>query len=155
MDAMNEELDHERAFISVFVVPEKRARYTEFLGNPKRRARITGRFGGFFDFVSSLAHRIPRGTGSEIAPLLRARGAGDTAHVIGGRDEIDGHDLPLEDAIDAAVADPRGVVVSCIPGRLAPLYAGIPARRHLHFKFQAVIGGAWEPARHRRLNIIN
>jgi hypothetical protein len=43
----------------------------------------------------------------------------DTAHIIGGSNKIDGEDLPLEEEIDSALADPRGVVVSCIPGRLA------------------------------------
>jgi hypothetical protein len=113
------QVEHEQAFVSVFVVPEKRARYMEFLGKPKRRSHITNRFCHFFDFVSGLAKRVDRGTGAELAPVLRFRGAGDTAHVIGGRREIDGRDLPLEEAIDSALADPRGVVVSCIPGRLA------------------------------------
>ena len=112
-------MDHEQAFVSVFVVPEKRARYAEFLPKPKRRAEITQRFCHFFDFVPSLARQVPRGVASELAPLLRARGAGDTAHVIGGRDEIDGQDLPLEQAINGALGDSSGVVVSCLPGRLA------------------------------------
>ena len=112
-------MEHEQAFVSAFVVPEKRARYAEFLTKPKRRVEITNRFCHFFDFIPTLAKQIPRATASELAPLLRARGAGDTAHVIGGRDEIDGRDLPLEQAIDDALADPSGVVVSCVPGRLA------------------------------------
>lgn len=112
-------MDHEQAFISVFVIPEKRARYAQFLPEPKRRMEITDRFSHFFDFAPALAKEIPRGTAAELAPLLRARGAGDTAHVIGGRDEIDGQVLPLEQAIDCALVDPSGVVVSCVPGRLA------------------------------------
>ncbi len=112
-------MEHEQAFVSAFVVSEKRARYAEFLPKPKRRVEITGRFCHFFDFVPALARQVPRGVASELAPLLRAKGAGDMAHVIGGRDEIDGQDLPLEEAIDSALADPSGVVVSCIPGRLA------------------------------------
>ena len=112
-------MKHEQAFVSVFVVPEKRARYAEFLPKPKRRIEVTRRFNHFFDFVPALARQVPRGTGAELAPLLRTKGAGDTAHVIGGRDEIDGQDLPLVEAIDGALADAGGVVVSCIPGRLA------------------------------------
>jgi len=112
-------MDHEEEFVSVFVVPEKRARYLEFLRKPKRRGEITDRFCHFFDFVPALARQVPRGTASELARLLRTSGAGDIAHVIGGRHEIDGHDLPLEQAIDDALADPSGVVVSCVAGRLA------------------------------------
>jgi len=110
-------MDHEEAFASVFVVPEKRARYLEFLRKPKRRAEILNRFCHFFDFVPELATPVDRG--SDLAALLRKRGAGSTAHVIGGRSELDGKDMPLEDAIDGAMADPAGVVISCVPGRLA------------------------------------
>ena len=112
-------MEHEQAFVSAFVVPAKRTRYAEFLPKPKRRSEITRRFCHFFDFVPTLARQIPRGTSSELASLLRAKGAGDTGHVIGGGDEIDGHELPLEEAIDCALSDPSGVIVSCIPGRLA------------------------------------
>jgi hypothetical protein len=33
--------------------------------------------------------------------------------------------MPLEEAIDGALADPSGVVVSCIPGRLALTHSGV------------------------------
>ena len=112
-------MEHEQAFVSAFVVPEKRARYAAFLPNPKRRSEITNRFCHFFDFVPALARQVPRGMGAELAPLLRAKDAGEVAHVIGGRREIDGQDLPLEEAIDSALAGPWGAVVSCIPGKLA------------------------------------
>jgi hypothetical protein len=111
--------NHEAAFVSVFVIPEKRARYAEFLPKPERRIEVTRRFNHFFDFVPELSNQIPRRTASEMASVLQALGAGQTAHVIGGRDEIDGKDLPLEEAIDAALADVGGVVVSCVPGQLA------------------------------------
>lgn len=110
-------MEHEQAFVSVFVVPEKRARYTEFLSKQKRRVEITNRFSHFFDFVPQLATQIPRD--SALAAQLRKRGAGDIAHVIGGRDGLDGCDMPLEEAINEAMIDPGGVVISCIPGRLA------------------------------------
>jgi hypothetical protein len=111
-------MDHEHAFVAVFVVPEKRARYGEFLPNPNRRGQIVNRFCHFFDFVPALATQVKRDTVSRLAAMLRARGAGDTAHVIGGG-TIDGKDLPLEQAIDDALSDQGGVVISCIPGRLA------------------------------------
>src|SRR6185369_6972812 len=114
---MDEAMDHEQAFVSAFVVPEKRARYAEFLPKPKRRREITNRFSHFFDFISGLAKQVARG--SDLAAQLRKRGAGDIAHVIGGRYGFDGSDMPLEEAINGAMIDPSGVVISCIPGRLA------------------------------------
>jgi len=66
-------MDHELAFVAAFVVPEKRARYAEFLPKPKRRGEITGRFCHFFDFLPALARQVPRGVASELATLLRAK----------------------------------------------------------------------------------
>jgi hypothetical protein len=102
-------MEHESASVSVFVVPEKRTRCAEFLSKIKRRAEITGRFCHFSDFVPALAKRVPRDTASELAPLLREDGAGDTANV------IDGRDLALEQAIHEALADVGGAAVSCTP----------------------------------------
>ncbi len=115
-------MDHEEAFVSIFVVPEKRARYLEFLRKPKRRGEITRRFCHFFDFAPQFATQVERD--SDLAAQLRKRGAGSTAHVIGGR--ADGRDMPLADAIDKAMIDPNGVVISCIPGRLALLMQEFP-----------------------------
>lgn len=109
-------MEHEQTFVSAFVVPEKRARYAEFLPKPKRRREITRRFSHFFDFMPQLATQVPRN--SALAARLRRCGAGDIAHVIGGGEELDGRDLLLEEAIDAAMSDLGGVVISCIPGRL-------------------------------------
>ena len=117
-------MDHEQAFVFAFVVPAKRARYAEFLTKPKRRSEITDRFCHCFDFVAQRAIPVPRD--SALADVLRKRGAGDIAHVIGGRVGLDGRDMPLEDAIDEAMADPSGVVISCIPGRLALLMQEFP-----------------------------
>lgn len=118
--------DHEQAFVSAFVVSEQRTRYAEFLPKPKHRVKITDRFCHKFDFVPKLAKQVPRTVAPELAKLLRKHGAGDTAYVIGGRDAIDGQEFPLEEAIDAALADPAGVVISCVPGQLALLIQEFP-----------------------------
>jgi hypothetical protein len=115
-------MEHEEAFVSVFVVPEKRTRYLEFLRKPKRRVEITQRFCHFFDFVPQLATQVARD--SDLASQLCKRGAGPTAHIIGGR--ADGRDMALADAIDETMIDPNGVVISCIPGRLALLMQEFP-----------------------------
>lgn len=117
-------MEHEQAFVLAFVVPEKRVRYAEFLSNPKRRVEITWRFNHFFDFMPELAERVPRK--SDLVALLRKRGAGDVVHVIGGKDALDGRGLPLKEAIEKAMTDPNGVVISCIPGRLALLMREFP-----------------------------
>jgi hypothetical protein len=108
---------HEAAFIEAFVVLDKRSRYSEFLSRPKRRNEILGRFNHFFDFIPERASQIPRTSASELAQVLRRRGAGRHGYVIGG--DRDGCELPLEEAIDSSLASPCGAVISCVPGRLA------------------------------------
>ena len=110
--------DHEQAFISAFIVPEKRARYAEFLAKPKRRDEVLNRFNHFFDFIPELSTQAPRSSPGEWATLLRKRGAPASAHIIGGG-ATDGLDLPLVEAIDRAWSSGWGVIVSCMPGRLA------------------------------------
>jgi len=109
---------HEVAFVETFVVPDKRSRYLEFLPNPKRRAEILSRWNHFFDFIPERATQIPRTSASELAQVLRRRGAGRLAYVIGDSSS-DARELPLEDAIESALASGWGTVVSCVPGRLA------------------------------------
>jgi hypothetical protein len=56
---------------------------------------------------------------SNIARLLRTKGAGSTCWVISDYGEIDGKALPLESALEAVVGTSRSAILSCIPGRLA------------------------------------
>jgi|GEM_PF-1126198 len=115
-------MDHEEAFISVFVVPEKRQRYLDLLRNPKRRVEITRRFSHLFDFVPELATPVARN--SDLVSLVRNRGAGSSAHIIGGN--ADGKDMPLAEAIHESMKDPSGVIISCVPGRVALLMQEFP-----------------------------
>ena len=109
---------HEAAFVAAFVIPDKRARYLEFLANPKRRGEILDRWNHFFDFIPERATQIPRASASELAQLLRQRGAGRCGYIMGESDS-DGQELPLEDAIESALASGWGSVIFCFPGHLA------------------------------------
>jgi len=108
---------HEAAFITAFVIPDKRSRYSDFLSNPKRRSEILNRLNHFFDFVPECTIPIPRSSSVQFARILRARGATPLAYVIGGNNDT--CQLPLEEAIESALASGFGTIVSCIPGRLA------------------------------------
>ena len=112
-------MTHETAFVSAFVVPEKRARYLEFLAKPKRRRELLDRLNHFFDFVPQFATVTGSRSAAELEHFLRAKGAGDTAHIIADSSDLDGLDLELGKALDGALSHPFGSVVSCIPGRLA------------------------------------
>jgi hypothetical protein len=69
-------MEHEDAFVSTFVVPEKRARYANFLANPKQRGKITDRFCHCFDFVPALARQVPRGPVGGIGAIAAQNGSG-------------------------------------------------------------------------------
>jgi len=109
---------HEASLVAAFVVPDKRARYLEFLPKPKRRGEILNRWNHFFDFIPGLATPIPRASAAELAQALRQRGAGRLGYVMGAG-LSDGQEFPLEEAIERALASGWGSVVSCIPGQLA------------------------------------
>ena len=111
--------DHESSLVSTFVIPEKRARYAEFLPKPKRRREIIWRLNSFFDFVPELATQVPRSSPEELGALLRKRDAPAKAYLIGSFTKFDGTELPLVEAIGVAYTDGWGCVVSCLPGRLA------------------------------------
>jgi len=115
---------HETAFIAAFVVPEKRERYEEFLGKPKRRHEILGRFNHFFDFIPARCRQVERDSAEALASILRSHGAKDIGYVIGG--DNDGETLPLNDAIHNSLGSPCGAVVSYVPGKLALLLQEFP-----------------------------
>jgi len=55
---------------------------------------------------------------------LRSEGAPDLCYVMSNVAELDGREMPLQEAIEAAdAAEMMGTVVDCIPGRLA-YYSG-------------------------------
>lgn len=119
-------MDHEAALVTAFIVHEKRDRYREFLKNPKKRSQIVDRFCHHFDFIEKYATQIPRTDARSLAKILRESGAGETAWIIGGRSKLDGHEMPLEAALNDGLADPSGLVISCIPGQLALLLREFP-----------------------------
>ena len=92
--------DHERAFVSAFVVPERRERYLSLLANPKRRGKILGRLSHSQDIDFSFARPVAGdGDTNSLARLLESLGAGSSCHVIADASEMDGLDLPLEEAL--------------------------------------------------------
>ncbi len=117
---------HEAAFVGAFIVPERQERTLQFLANLKKRSGILDRFNHRFDFRDQFATQIERQAAEPLADLLRSRGAGVQAYIIGCGREVDGSERPLLDAINLALEDGSGVIVSCIPGKLALLIQEFP-----------------------------
>ena len=51
--------------------------------------------------------------------VLRQKGAGKTCHVIACREELDGREMLLRDALEQVAPDYSGAILCCVPNRLA------------------------------------
>jgi hypothetical protein len=111
---------HEAGFLEFIEEPNKRRLRTLFELGDKRRG----------DILSMLNHAIhlnPRycsrlAGADQFAPtmelMLKKLGAPDTCYVIGGG-ELDGHEMPLGEALSDLIGFGDGAFVSCLPGKLA------------------------------------
>lgn len=113
--------DHEALFVKAFIASEKRARFLQFLKNPKRRPEALGRLNHTLPYLPDRAAPVPSGQDfpEGVAALLRAKGAGPTCHLIVDRSRLDGREMALDAALREVFLHPFGAVVSCIPGVLA------------------------------------
>lgn len=112
---------HESAFVESFIVKQRRERASEQLASSKNRHKFTSKFDhhGLDYFIPECIRSIePRYQHApDIANILRAMGAPEDCHVIGGR--RDGEDMALLAALKETVGYGIGTVLSCIPGKLA------------------------------------
>ena len=124
----------EEALVDAFIVPAKRERYKMLLASNKSRARILDELNHLCDLNSRYAIEIP--SKSDVAALLRRRGAPERCHVISDVAELDGSEMDgsemlLQDAIDKTETYMWGTLIGCIPGRLAYYYGEAGEQRLL------------------------
>lgn len=114
-------MSHETEFVKSFITSEKRARWLQFLSDPKRRQEILGRLNHNLPFISGFGAEVPgdQDFPSELERRLKALGAGPTCHVMVEGLKMDGRELPLSEALHGICMHGSGAVLSCIPGRLA------------------------------------
>jgi len=114
-------MDHEAAFAKAFLPSEKRARFVQYLANPKRRKEMLERLNRHLPYLPDCAQEVPgpQDYPEELEKLLRAKGAGSSCHVIAGGLKADGRELPLREALNLVCMQPFGAILSCLPGRLA------------------------------------
>lgn len=107
----------EEAMFRAFARTSKRDRLVAIFGNPKRRKQA----------VDDLNHsdlwdpRYEQPVASNVTALyvLRDAGAPLACHIISGADELDGRDMPLEEAVEACENFDFASILCCIPGELA------------------------------------
>ena len=128
----------EEAFTKAFIRSEKRARFLQFLSDPKHRREQLDRLGRDLPCMPGFTTPVPghQDFPGELEKLLTARGAGPTCHVIAAGLRSDGRQLPLREALNQVCMSEFGALLLCLPERLAYYKpespgAGLLLERHL------------------------
>jgi hypothetical protein len=128
---MDEGEEHERG-LARFLVGEWRARFRESLAPAKRRDTLRSQ-------LPHLTHLDPRfatsthESASVLAAQLREKGATDRCYLLSEDPDLDGRELPLDEAL-AAIADAgsrHATFISCVPGKLAYFHGTESGDRYL------------------------
>lgn len=114
-------MDHEQAFIRSFIVKSKQSRYLKKLASPKHRREFLSRLHHNLDYDPLYAERVPPSQQSAalVYAKLRSLGTPEQCHAIAAGADLDGRQLPLRETLGDVLGMGDGVVLSCIPGKLA------------------------------------
>lgn len=104
-----------------FVVASRRDRLASVVRTKKRYSELERRLSHGHPWDPRWATRVAVAdqNAEAVERILRARGAPDECHVRCGDAETDGRELELRSALDRFVGSSMGVLLICIPGRLA------------------------------------
>jgi hypothetical protein len=113
----------EEAMVFAFIGKDKRDRYLAFLGSAKGRKKLREMLahGTVSHLNPAMMKSVPPKDHSidGIYALLKSRGAPELCRVISEDTRLDGRDMPLREALEAAVGAGMGTLIGCVPGRLA------------------------------------
>jgi|SRR5688572_8135452 len=124
----------EVAIINAFVVPTRRERMIELLGNPKRRRKILNDLAHFRpNLLPEHLFEIPFDvqTSEELERFLKTNGAPSLCFVISENALLDGRRMGISEALEETLGSGMGTIISCIPGRLAYFEGETPGERYL------------------------
>jgi len=124
--------EHERG-LSRFLVGEWRARFRESLAPAKRRDTLRSQLPHLTHLDPRFTTPVPEQTAVELAAWLREKGAGDRCYLLSEDPDLDGRELPLDEALVAIMAggSPHATFASCVPAQLAYFQDGDPANRYV------------------------
>jgi hypothetical protein len=118
---------HEEQLVRSFFVSAKRQRYLALLGNNRRRRDALDKLNHLHDLDPRYTTEID--SREDVLENLRRKGAPDTCYVLSDIAEIDGQEMPLAEALEAAERGGWGTIIGCIPGRLAYYYGEMGEQR--------------------------
>ena len=113
---------HEQEFVRSFIVKARQERCIFLLSNPDRRQKFRDALPHFkwLDerFAQPISPKVAH-TAAELVALLRSKGAGPRVWVISEDSAFDGQEMSLEYAMEEKWGSQQGIILSCIPGKLA------------------------------------
>jgi hypothetical protein len=114
-------MNHEEEFVRAFIVPTKRERYLEMVRKPKKRIKFLAELAHFNSLNPKYEVKLrPRDQNpTDVAALLRSKGAGPTCQVTAEWSLLDGREMKLEEALKETIGAQMGTIISCVPGKLA------------------------------------
>jgi hypothetical protein len=132
-------MDHEQAFVHSFIAKSKQPRYLEKRASPKHRREFLSRLHHNLDYDPKLAVQVPPSeqTSALVYAKLRQLGASEFCYAIAAGADLDGCQLPLREALDNVLGMGNGVVLSCIPGKLAYYESEDPNGRYILSRISA------------------
>jgi hypothetical protein len=129
---MAEREEHERG-LARFLVGEWRARFRESLAPAKRRDTSRSQLPHLSHLDPRFATPAPTQSAVELGAQLREKGAGDNCYLLSEDPELDGRELPLDEALGLIVegGSRHATFVSCVPAALAYFHTDEPGNRYL------------------------
>ena len=109
---------HEQG-LARFVAREHRPRFLDSLEDEKLRRKLRAKLAHFAWLDARYATAVATREPAEMAQALAWGGAPETCFLVSEDDELDGSELPLEQALELVLHSFHGTLISCVPGKLA------------------------------------
>ena len=112
--------DHATGFVQFLAEPSRRRVKTLLELGEKRRGDLRGLLSHAVRLEPRFSEHITgkAAFAGPIAQALRQRGAPEACYVLSSNSDLDGREMPLDDALQAVVGAGEGTFISCIPGKL-------------------------------------
>lgn len=110
--------EHEQG-LGRFILPEHRPRFVDSLADERLRRKLRHKLAHFAWVDVRYATPAPTVEPAALARALEREGAPRTCFLVSGDDDLDGAELPLEEALERVQHSDDGTLISCVPGRLA------------------------------------
>ncbi|HJW71733.1 MAG TPA: hypothetical protein VJ486_02655 [Geothrix sp.] len=114
-------MNHGEAFAKAFITSEKRARFIQFLADPKRPKEMLGKLNQDLPDMPEFGSEVPDAQDypEELEKLLKARRPGQPVYVLADGLKADRRTLPLREALHLICMHELGAILSRLAGRLA------------------------------------